>query len=943
MAYTKEQLQSLTTQAERFGWFQSDAFKQEVNRLQWDWAYDKLTSQLQGMQSNLQAKQTTPTPTPVTPTQTPVVPQNVQQPQQTQQNVLQTTPTPQNIVTPQRTQTDTFLDESITWPQKQTLPKDITEWKNAWSNLWTLKSMIDTKYGTDINVDEITWTLSWVIDWEKVEWKIDDAWNPIRTSLWPAQQSSQDLFSQLRQWIALPDSLKGTTEYKEAMARLSRFNTYKWLNASQYGTLLSSWVLLQNTQLYSDLISDPFTAQAIQQAKTINTLNTSINPNKQIEDTENNQSENILNSNLTVKSALADNEISMAEYKALTTSPEITAKQAEMEEVRDKYIELKNEFDNIEDEIKKQFEWRWLTSWYLAAKIARAQKDLYKPLSLAQSRYEAVMWDLSSMKQEATALLNTNLWLYKEAQAYERQLEAEQRQRGFQLDTMLTQRDWQMQDRDFALTQQANQLAQQYDFTYWDINSQDPRIRNIALQNWVDDVYSMYEQAWLIPPLSRAEMSEQVSRALEQGQSLWQALTSLSRGIQQTSPLIWDTGWSSTWFSWWFQDLTNLLKRPAWSKNVWQDTNNPWNIMAESPQGIEYAKSLWAIWFYKSPNGRTYAVFPDMETWLNATKKDIESKLSWWSRWVTEKTTLWQLASWWTVWPNAPIDENAVKNFERLTWVNRNTLIKDINKDTLINAIVKNEWVDINKGADLSYLQWTWSYTTSQKAIMDAFLEKPTDTKSIEALQRAWLTTRDIDNYASIKSTQTIVSEWYNSQLVPLYAKFNNQKMTQAELKEYTNNPQFLAEAEAYWKSIASPWYQIIQDRIELAESLRDLWRSARLAANAPWADILSWDLANIRARMDKLVEWATLQQLIDLKSQWATFGALSNQELEAIRSSITALKPWVSNEFWNKELDTFINQMKRWLPEEFRDIKTSTPTEWDIMSRIQQIREDNN
>jgi len=46
----------------------------------------------------------------------------------------------------------------------------------------------------------------------------------------------------------------------------------------------------------------------------------------------------------------------MAEYKALTTSPEITAKQAEMEEVRDKYIELKNEFDNIEDEIKKQFE-----------------------------------------------------------------------------------------------------------------------------------------------------------------------------------------------------------------------------------------------------------------------------------------------------------------------------------------------------------------------------------------------------------------------------------------------------------------------------------------------------------------------------------------------------------------------------------------------------------
>jgi hypothetical protein len=52
---------------------------------------------------------------------------------------------------------------------------------------------------------------------------------------------------------------------------------------------------------------------------------------------------------------LADNELSMAEYKELTTTPEITAKQTEMEEVRDKYIKLKNEFDNIADGIEKQY------------------------------------------------------------------------------------------------------------------------------------------------------------------------------------------------------------------------------------------------------------------------------------------------------------------------------------------------------------------------------------------------------------------------------------------------------------------------------------------------------------------------------------------------------------------------------------------------------------
>ncbi len=35
-----------------------------------------------------------------------------------------------------------------------------------------------------------------------------------------------------------------------------------------------------------------------------------------------------------------------------------------------------------------------------------------------------------------------------------------------------------------------------------------------------------------------------------------------------------------------------------------------------------------AIGFYKSPNGRTYAVFPDMQVGTNASMADLQAKLS---------------------------------------------------------------------------------------------------------------------------------------------------------------------------------------------------------------------------------------------------------------------------------------------------------------------------
>ena len=95
-------------------------------------------------------------------------------------------------------------------------------------------------------------------------------------------------------------------------------------------------------------------------------------------------------------------------------------------------------------------------------------------------------------------------------------------------------------------------------------------------------------------------------------------------------------------------DMTSTLNRPQGSTNIGQDTNNPTNIMAENPTEIAYAQSLGAVGTYTSPNGRTYAVFPDMATGKSAGLQDITSKLNGGSSWVTPDTTVAQFASGWT-------------------------------------------------------------------------------------------------------------------------------------------------------------------------------------------------------------------------------------------------------------------------------------------------------
>ena len=147
----------------------------------------------------------------------------------------------------------------------------------------------------------------------------------------------------------------------------------------------------------------------------------------------------------------------------------------------------------------------------------------------------------------------------------------------------------------------------------------------------------------------------------------------------------------------WIKDIPEIwfiekLDLPRTWTNIAKDTNNPWNITADSiPSGFtkeEYWKRIWATWTYLSPNGREYFVFPSIDAWTNALKWDLLAKIQWRSWVISPDDTLANFQRVY-VWETSPWYLAVLK---RITWANENTPIKNINADKLTQAVMTAEW-----------------------------------------------------------------------------------------------------------------------------------------------------------------------------------------------------------------------------------------------------------
>jgi hypothetical protein len=155
----------------------------------------------------------------------------------------------------------------------------------------------------------------------------------------------------------------------------------------------------------------------------------------------------------------------------------------------------------------------------------------------------------------------------------------------------------------------------------------------------------------------------------------------------------------------------------------------------------------------------------------------------------------------------------------------------------------------------------------------------------------------------------------YKEENWPLYASYNNKRLTTAEINTIGDFETFKKEAIAYGKEKALPWYETIENLVTLANGLKETPRAERMT---------NFDT---RADISRLTSKAGMQELISLKWEGATFGSLTEWEFQRIQESILLINNFMSADKMDEILDDYIVSLTKWLPTDRRDALRSGKT----------------
>jgi len=290
---------------------------------------------------------------------------------------------------------------------------------------------------------------------------------------------------------------------------------------------------------------------------------------------------------MTLKSALEDWFIDQNEFNAMTNTPQMTAKYQEVEDMRNEYDEQLATYKNIKTDIENRLKGTWATKTDIARAVAQAQEDLLPWLEATESRLNNALWTLTQMKTDASQMFATNLGLYRESQARQQELE----------------------DRAYNEQQAQKQLEQKFAYEYWDINSTDPNIQRVAIENAVAWMYDNYPIVWME---SQATKVQKVIDRIAQGMTWAEAIASVEQEIRNSpayKDLMASQKASMTPKETLTQDWSKLSDTELYNQKTWEIKS----ITPKQAWVIELQE--WDVWWQCGTYARQYTW---ITTWLDA-------------------------------------------------------------------------------------------------------------------------------------------------------------------------------------------------------------------------------------------------------------------------------------------------------------------------------------
>ena len=883
----------------------------------------------------------------------------------TQQPVTQVTPQvqPNTQVTQQpNTQVQTQVEQQIT-PQvelkKAELPQTsvaktmpVTEVKS-----WEVPTLETPKYQQQLDKFLETsdfssarnklkeWLANWTIDkatFDKAEsyiwWKIQE-----QSQIWRDENS---MFNALKTGQKIQSQFTNTSEAKKAQSRFDVANRYSSMSEEQLYNAYLNWEI--GSQLEKDIADNPYLSIAKERFN-----------KKLVTDNINKEANNILNAynkwigkdivkkeEKTALETINDRMLTMFEnmWKSENEILDFKSYMAqnypdlvnETEELNAKNMQLKNLADERDarlDEIIKENPWISINRATMLA--SRQNKDINKQIQSmsyeianlsANIQYKTSMADKEfgyALQQQSRQdqLAQEQRWymfdFLKWEQTYQRGLEAEQRQR-----------EYQMEDRTYQEQQAQKELEQKYNYTYWDINSTNPQVQDIAIQNAVK---SMYEKYPLPGMESQAIKVQKIKNKIAQGMTWTQAiqeveneirnsnrykqlLASESAKLQPKATESWtklndwtlynQTTWETksviptadttqTWttynpYVWTADTIQNDINRLWWDANLtWQMIEdvgsqywiNPYTLASFIRNDTSYGKNMYSknnygnVWNTDSlvASGKKWVEYATPQQWVEAVAQNLRKRVdayksvTWW-----QIPTVQELATWVT------------KDWKKFYWVYMTSKQWQQNVQSIFNQLnSKSPAVVLPKQA--TWTTWTWDiqivwqllkdnqnrWTWYSEADVEAFNDKidryvknnDTDWMAL-AIRQNLLQDKDfkteIDNVQKFKSWLTQVEK-----LISDYEKAWKSTNALKSMAEKIARKTWMTTDETLAKMQTQMWF-VLADYIRSiswtaasdAEVQRLMWNMANLSnVSSLNKTILSQVKANAQAWLESMID----------------------------------------------------------------------------------------
>lgn len=752
----------------------------------------------------------------------------------------------------QQAEADRLVAEWKALPPEQI--QDITTFKQAGWTLDNLASLVSNKYG---GLPEIQWDkVIWEIDGVPYEWVIDESGNPIRSKIEEKVTIWKDEFIETLSWMFVwgssdEDIKKYITDNKDVYnsnknAIISAFKT-AWINketikrnqsiAKMNGDEIDKAIKSWKINVWDLSVEAKQRYDAYLNVNRNNDINNTKNANELVYELPSENNTFSQNTTNYVNNLKGKSKDIKDLYNTSDFEESRNSLNSSYKEIKKKKRELENIWDKIREDNK------WTPSGLVNAKIAKEQRRLTNELNQLIDWYNVELSNYQLLEREAD----------REAEVIKFEMSIDEIEYNSQLEEYKFRR-WEMSNlQQLKLQEESNIRAEnrKNEFTLELLNNE----REYALQNksWVyqtdRDWSLLYVVDWVAETVKKNDWTVVW---LVRENSYTDTVNELKDGWFEILRTYKD--WSVKYFTRWIsgEDIMNasmgaedvIAQIPNTKLWCWQFTN-------------QYGKKWWLIsattwepvWVWNSYESKKEFINSQVpQVWWLAVWNPVPEWEFWenWHIWIVT----WYNPSDWTI---QITDSNSQWNKERRTY--------SVNIEQITNSDggfvhMKKPWVEKPKySADVE--SWGKQIQRGQAKLSDITWQPELKTKVVEYLENEDLVL-DQDNP---------IIQW---------------------LKENSDILDEIVDWREWWT-----WFFGNDTTNEsLIESVSGWFQFSPV-------DSLTWNKPQLLRKLQFILDAEVLQNLVNLKSQWATFGALSNEELGMLQKSA-----WVLNSSANRDKD---------------------------------------